>query len=181
MPFTCNKTSVDGLLIIEPVVFNDERGYFMESFKKSDFVHFGINVEFLQDNHSYSVKNVLRGLHYQKYPFAQAKLVRVLKGKVWDIAVDIRRDSPSFKKWIAVELSEDNKKMFYIPEGFAHGFLALSDDVHLMYKCSSEYSVKHDAGIRWNDPELNIPWPVKHPVISEKDINLPLLNDAEVF
>lgn len=153
----------------------------MESYKKSEFVSNGINVEFRQDNHSFSTKGVLRGLHYQKTPSAQAKLVRVIKGSVWDVAVDIRKNSPTFKKWIAIELSEENKKMFYIPEGFAHGFLALTDEVHLMYKCSNEYSTQSDAGILWNDPELAIKWPIDNPILSDKDLVLPLLRDAEVF
>ena len=181
MPFNFIKTEIDGLVIVEPKVFGDERGFFLESFKKSDFVNNGINVDFKQDNHSYSTKGVLRGLHFQKNPAAQAKLVRVIKGAVWDVAVDIRQNSQTFKKWLAVELSEDNKKMFYMPGGFAHGFLALTDEVHLMYKCSNEYFPQYDAGIIWNDPELNIKWPVDRPLLSEKDTKLPLLKDAVVF
>jgi len=181
MPFSFIKAEIEGLVIVEPRSFSDSRGYFMESYKKSEFESNGITVEFKQDNHSYSTKGVLRGLHYQKPPAAQAKLVRVIKGSVWDVAVDIRRNSPTFKKWAAVELSEDNKRMFYIPEGFAHGFLALTDEVHLMYKCSNEYSPQHDAGIIWNDPEIDIKWPIDVPLLSDKDVKLPLLKDAEVF
>lgn len=181
MPFTFIKCEIPGPVIVEPRVFGDDRGFFLESYKKSDFVKNGIDVEFLQDNHSLSSKGVLRGLHYQKPPFAQAKLVRVISGAVWDVAVDIRKKSPTYKKWIAVELSGENKKMFFIPEGFAHGFVAITDDVQLMYKCSNEYSPQHDAGIIWNDPEIAIQWPVDNPVLSDKDIILPFLKDAEVF
>lgn len=181
MPFIFNKCEIPGLVIVEPKVFGDDRGFFLESYKKKDFVNNGIDVEFMQDNHSVSSKGVLRGLHYQKAPFAQAKLVRVIKGIAWDVAVDIRKNSPTYKKWISVELSGENKKMFYIPEGFAHGFLALTDEVQLMYKCSNEYSPQHDAGIIWNDPELAVKWPVAKPLLSEKDLILPLLEDAEVF
>lgn len=181
MPFNFTKLSIDGLVVVEPRVFGDGRGFFLESYKKSEFESNGINVDFKQDNHSVSTKGVLRGLHYQKPPAAQAKLVRVIKGAVWDVAVDIRRESPTFKKWVAVELSEENKKMLFIPEGFAHGFLALSDEVHLMYKCSNEYTPESDAGIIWNDPEIAVTWPSGTPLLSEKDMILPMLKDAEVF
>ena len=177
MPFSFIKCDIDGLVIVEPRVFGDGRGFFLESYKKSDFAKNGIDADFRQDNHSCSTRGVLRGLHFQKNPAAQAKLVTVIKGAAWDVAVDIRRDSPTFKKWIAVELSEDNKKMFYMPEGFAHGFLALTDEVHLIYKCSKEYSPQHDAGIIWNDPELGVKWPVDKPLLSEKDTKLPLLKE----
>ena len=177
MPFSFVNTPLPGVVIIEPRVFNDERGFFLESYKKSDFIENGISTEFLQDNHSLSSKNILRGLHFQNPPFEQAKLVRAVKGAVWDVAVDIRKDSPYFKKWFGLELSEENKKMLYIPEGFAHGFLALTDEVHLLYKCSNEYSAKHDAGIIWNDPDIGIKWPADNPVLSEKDRELPLLRD----
>jgi len=181
MPFVFNKCEIPGLVIIEPRAFADDRGFFLESYKRSDFVKNGIDAEFLQDNHSLSSKGVLRGLHYQKPPYTQAKLVRVIKGSAWDVAVDIRKNSPTYKKWIGVELSEENRRMFYIPEGFAHGFLALTDEVHLLYKCSNEYSPAHDAGIIWNDPELAIEWPVEKPLLSDKDLILPFLKDAEVF
>lgn len=181
MPFIFKKCEIPGPVIVEPRVFCDARGFFLESYKKTDFVNNGIDVEFMQDNHSLSSKGVLRGLHYQKPPFAQAKLVRVVKGAAWDVAVDLRKNSLTFKKWIAVELSGENKKMFFIPEGFAHGFVALTDEVQLMYKCSNEYSPQHDAGIIWNDPELAVKWPVDDPLLSDKDLVLPLLKDAEVF
>jgi len=181
MPFVFNKCEIPGLVIIEPRAFADDRGFFLESYKKTDFIKNGIAVEFLQDNHSLSSKGVLRGLHYQKPPYTQAKLVRVIKGTAWDVAVDIRKNSPTYKKWIGVELSEENRRMFYMPEGFAHGFLALTDEVHLLYKCSNEYSPSYDAGILWNDPELAIEWPVEKPLLSDKDLILPFLKDAEVF
>ena len=181
MPFTFRKLDPEGLILVEPKVFPDERGFFMESFKKSDFSSNGIDCDFVQDNHSLSKKNVIRGLHYQKNPRSQGKLVRVIKGAAWDVAVDIRKSSPAFLKWYAVELSEENSKMLFIPPGFAHGFIALSDSVHLMYKCTNEYDGKLDAGIRWNDPDIGIQWPVKDPVISQKDLILPLLKDAQIF
>lgn len=181
MPFIFTDCEISGPVIIEPKVFSDDRGFFLESYKKSDFINNGIIVEFKQDNHSLSSIGVVRGLHYQKPPFAQAKLVRVIRGAVWDVAVDIRRGSPTYKKWIGVELSEDNKKMFYIPEGFAHGFAALTNEVHLLYKCSNEFTPSHDAGIRWDDPELAVKWPVANPLLSDKDLVLPYLKDAEVF
>lgn len=181
MPFVFNKCEIPGLVIVEPRAFADDRGFFLESYKKSDFVKNGIVAEFQQDNHSLSSTGVLRGLHYQKPPYTQAKLVRVIKGTAWDVAVDIRKNSPTYKKWIGVELSEENRRMFYIPEGFAHGFLALTDEVHLLYKCSNEYSPSHDAGIIWNDPELAIEWPVDGPLLSDKDLVLPYLKDAEVL
>lgn len=181
MPFKFTQCEINGLVVVEPKVFNDERGFFLESYKKTEFAENGIDVVFCQDNHSVSSKGVLRGLHFQRAPFAQAKLVRVVKGRVWDVAVDIRKNSPTFKRWIGVELSEENRRMFYIPEGFAHGFIALTDDVHLLYKCSNEYSPTHDAGIIWNDPEIAVQWPIDEPVLSEKDNVLPYLKDAEVF
>jgi len=181
MPFNFKKCEIDGPVIIEPKAFADGRGFFLESYKKSDFIDNGINLEFVQDNHSLSSKGVLRGLHYQKPPCAQAKLVRVIKGAVWDVAVDIRKNSPTYRKWISIELSENNKKMFFIPEGFAHGFVALTDEVHLLYKCSNEYSPACDAGIRWDDSDLAVKWPVDNPLLSDKDLVLPYLKDAEVF
>lgn len=181
MPFHFIKSDIADCIIVEPRSFGDSRGFFMESYKKSEFAANGINVDFRQDNHSFSTKNVLRGLHYQKSPAAQAKLVRVIKGAVWDVAVDIRKSSPTYRKWISVELSEQNNRMFFIPEGFAHGFLALTDEVHLMYKCSNEYAPECDAGIIWNDPELGIKWPVETPLLSDKDARLPLLKDTGVF
>ncbi len=181
MPFEFDSLKIPGLVKIRPKVFEDTRGYFMETFKQSDFEGHGIGEQFRQDNHSLSKKNVIRGLHYQVPPVEQGKLVTVLKGCAWDVVVDIRRDSPHFLKWVGVELSDRNHVMLYIPPGFAHGFAALSDEVLLVYKCTSEYAPRQDRGIRWNDPDLNIPWPVKTPIVSDKDTQLPLLSKAELF
>jgi dTDP-4-dehydrorhamnose 3,5-epimerase len=154
----------------------------METYKKSDFKKAGIDTDFVQDNHSKSVKGVLRGLHYQLEPKAQGKLVRCIRGKIFDVAVDIRKGSPTFGKWIGLELSEENKLMLWIPEGFAHGFLTLSEEAEIVYKVSgAEYSPEHDRGIRWNDPDIGIKWPLEgEPILSEKDRIAPLLKDAEV-
>ncbi len=181
MPPIFKKLEIPELIIIEPQVFFDDRGFFFESYKASEFIKNGIPGQFVQDNHSLSRKNVLRGLHYQKNPQAQGKLVRVIKGEVWDVMVDIRRESKTFMKWVSVILSEENRKMLFIPAGFAHGFVALSNDVHLVYKCTSEYSPELDSGIIWNDPGIKVDWPVKNPIISSKDNLLPLLKNAEIF
>ncbi|MCU0846295.1 MAG: dTDP-4-dehydrorhamnose 3,5-epimerase [Spirochaetes bacterium] len=181
MPFTSKNLEIKDVILIEPRVFPDGRGFFLESYKSSDFKKIGIPEPFVQDNHSLSVKGVLRGLHYQLPPKAQGKLVRVIKGAVIDVAVDIRKNSPTFKKWVAEELSEENHRMLYIPPGFAHGFAALTDDVHLLYKCTEEYSPECDRGIRWDDPEISVDWKIGKPIVSEKDEVLPLLKNAEVF
>ena len=150
----------------------------MESYKKSDFFENGIDVEFAQDNHSKSTKGVLRGLHYQAYPHGQAKLVRCSKGRIYDVAVDIRPTSPTFGKYVKVELSEENKHMLYIPIGFAHGFVALSDEVELLYKASGEYSQQSDRGLLWNDKDINIDWDIDfEPLLSEKDKIQPTLKE----
>ena len=177
------KTSIDGVYIIEPRVFNDARGYFFETWKKSEFEANIGPVEFVQDNESKSSFGVLRGLHYQKGEFSQAKLVRVIKGKVLDVAVDIRKSSPTFGKHVMVELSDENKRQFFIPRGFAHGFLVLSDEAIFTYKVDNVYAPQADAGIRWNDPEIGIEWPIdpKDVLTSEKDMKQPFLRDAEVF
>ena len=177
------ETEIKGVFIIEPKVFNDARGYFMEAWKKEEFeAHVG-KVDFLQDNESKSSYGVLRGLHYQKGDSSQAKLVRVIKGKVLDVAVDIRRSSPTFGRHVMVELSEDNKRQFFIPRGFAHGFLVLSDEAIFTYKVDNPYAPQQEAGIRWNDPDLAIEWPIapKEVLTSEKDLKQPLLKDAVLF
>lgn len=178
MPFTFTKLKPDGLVMVEPRAFPDDRGFFMESYRESEFAAGGVPHRFVQDNHSLSRKNVIRGLHFQKEPRAQGKLVRVVTGAVWDVVVDLRRGSPTERRWTAIELSADNRRMLYIPVGFAHGFAALTDDVHLLYKCTEEYDASLDAGIRWNDPALGISWPVSDPIVSEKDGSLPFLKDA---
>ena len=177
------ETKIKGVFIIEPKVFQDARGYFMEAWKQAEFdEHVGRTV-FIQDNESKSSFGVLRGLHYQKGDASQAKLVRVIKGKVLDVAVDIRKSSPTFGQHVMVELSEENKRQFFIPRGFAHGFLVLSDEAIFTYKVDNPYSPQCDAGIRWNDPDLGIEWPIDPAKVltSEKDLKQPLLKDAEVF
>lgn len=177
------ETEIEGVYVIEPRVFNDARGYFMEAWKEGEFMEHVGPVHFIQDNESKSGYGVLRGLHYQKGEYSQAKLVRVIKGRVLDVAVDIRKSSPTFGKHVMVELSEDNKRQFYIPRGFAHGFLVLSDEAIFIYKVDNSYAPQQDAGIRWNDPELGIEWPIdpKDVQTSEKDLRQPLLKDAELF
>ena len=177
------KTNIEGVYIIEPHVFNDSRGYFFEAWKKAKFEANIGPVEFIQDNESKSSYGVLRGLHYQKGACSQAKLVRVIKGKVLDVAVDIRKSSPTFGQHVMVELSDENKRQFFIPRGFAHGFLVLSDEAIFTYKVDNAYAPQADAGIRWNDPDLNIEWPIdpKDVQTSEKDLKQPFLREAEVF
>ena len=177
------ETKIKGVFIIEPKVLQDARGYFMEAWKQAEFdEHVGRTV-FIQDNESKSSFGVLRGLHYQKGDASQAKLVRVIKGKVLDVAVDIRKSSPTFGQHVMVELSEENKRQFFIPRGFAHGFLVLSDEAIFTYKVDNPYAPQCDAGIRWNDPDLGIEWPIDPAKVltSEKDLKQPLLKDAEVF
>ena len=153
------KTSIEGVYVIEPTVFGDERGYFMETYHAGEFKEAGLDVVFVQDNQSKSRKGVLRGLHFQ-YNKPQGKLVRVIKGKVFDVAVDLRKDSPTYGQWEGVILSEENKKQFYVPEGFAHGFLVLSDEAEFTYKCTDFYDAEDEGGILWNDPEIGIEWPI---------------------
>lgn len=170
-------TKIKGLLILQPAVFGDERGWFMESFNQQRFAaalqELNLPVpEFVQDNHSLSQKGVLRGLHYQREPFAQGKLVRVVQGKAWDVAVDIRPDSETYGEWVGVELSAENKTMFWIPEGFAHGFIALEDNTQFLYKTTNYYNKESEGAIIWNDPDLAIEWPlasVENVLVSEKD------------
>lgn len=170
MPFEYEKQAIPDVILVKPKVFGDKRGFFMETYKKSDFFANGITVEFNQDNHSKSTKGVLRGLHFQKAPHAQAKLVRCSKGRIYDVAVDIRPNSKTFGKYVKVELSEENKHMLFIPEGFAHGFVALSDEVELLYKASGEYCTEADCGILWNDKDINIDWEIDfEPILSDKD------------
>jgi dTDP-4-dehydrorhamnose 3,5-epimerase len=181
MPAAFTRLSPDGLILVEPRAFPDDRGFFMETYKKSEYSANGIDAEFVQDNHSFSARGVVRGLHFQLPPSAQGKLVRVPSGRVWDVAVDVRRGSPTFGKWTGIELSDENRRMLWIPAGFAHGFVALSDTAHLMYKCSAEYDKASESGIRWDDPDLAIEWPLKASSVSAKDAVLPMLRDARVF
>ena len=169
--FKITKCEIEGLYILEPKVFYDDRGYFMETYNQNDFDELGLNMKFVQDNESKSKRGVLRGLHFQK-KHTQGKLVRVIKGSVYDVAVDIRKNSKTFGKWVGVELSEENKKQFYIPEGFAHGFLVLSEEAQFVYKCSDFYYPEDEGGIIYNDSTINISWPIPEDmevVISEKD------------
>jgi dTDP-4-dehydrorhamnose 3,5-epimerase len=177
------ETFIKGVYVIEPRVFNDSRGYFMEAWKQAEFNEHVGKVDFIQDNESKSSFGVLRGLHFQKGAAAQAKLVRVIKGKVLDVAVDIRKSSPTFGKHVMVELSEENKRQFFIPRGFAHGFLVLSEEAIFTYKVDNPYAPQSEAGIRWNDPDLAIQWPIDPQKVqtSEKDLKQPSFKDAEVF
>lgn len=178
MPFEFKKLKLEGVVLVKPKVFGDNRGFFLESYKKSDFFANGITVEFNQDNHSKSTKGVLRGLHYQAKPFGQAKLVRCSKGRIYDVAVDIRKNSPTFGEYVKVELSEDNKHMLFIPDGFAHGFVVLSEEAELLYKASGEYAPKADRGILWCDKDINIDWQIDfEPILSDKDKVQPMLKN----
>lgn len=174
------KTAIDGVVIIEPRIFNDDRGYFFESFSQRDFDEQVCTVRFVQDNESKSSYGVLRGLHFQKPPYAQSKLVRVIKGAVLDVAVDIRKGSPTFGQYVAVELTEDNHRQFFVPRGFAHGFSVLSPEVVFQYKCDNFYAPQHEGAIAWDDPDLGIDWriPVDKVILSEKDKHHSRLKDA---
>ncbi len=174
-------TEIPEVIIIKPDIFGDDRGYFFESFHEEKFAGFGIKGSFIQDNESSSQKNVLRGLHYQLEPFAQSKLVRVIRGAVLDVAVDIRQNSPTFGKWVSMELTAENKWICWIPAGFAHGFVTLEDNTIFTYKCTAFYNKASEASIRWNDPELNIDWGLNNPLLSEKDNMAPLLKEAKLF
>ena len=172
-----HPTPIEGLLVIKPAVFEDDRGYFFESYNIEKFLAAGIDVRFLQDNESRSKKGVLRGLHFQAPPNEQGKLVRVIRGAVMDVAVDIRKDSPTYGRWDSVILSARNKWMYWIPAGFAHGFLTLEDDTIFFYKCTNVYNKASEGSIRFDDPDLNIQWGISQPVISEKDQMAPLFRD----
>lgn len=164
------KTEIQDLLIIKPRVFEDDRGYFFESYNRGAFIDQGIKATFVQDNESRSGKNVLRGLHFQKPPFSQGKLVRVMRGSVLDVAVDLRKNSPTYGKWASIVLTDKNKWMYWVPEGFAHGFLTLEDNTVFFYKCTNVYNRESEGAIRWNDPSLNIDWGLaEEPILSEKD------------
>ena len=179
MPFTFKRLSIPDVILIEPRSFSDDRGFFFESFKESDFFSNGIDKNFVQDNFSHSVNGVIRGLHFQKAPKVQAKLVTVLKGKIFDVAVDIRKNSPTYGKWVSEILSSDIHNLLYVPEGFAHGFCVISDEADVLYKVSNEYSQEHERSIIWNDPKLDIQWPIKKPIISNKDNKLSLLENLD--
>lgn len=171
------KTKIPDLYIVKPRVFEDHRGYFFESYNKENFLRNGIDHNFVQDNESKSTKGVLRGLHFQKPPFAQGKLVRVMKGSVLDVAVDIRKNSPTYGQWASVELTQDNKWMYWVPPGFAHGFVTLEDNTVFFYKCTNVYNKNSEGSILWCDPDLNIDWKVENPILSDKDKSGPLFKD----
>ena len=174
------ETEIPGVLIIETDVFGDHRGYFTETYSKPKYEKLGITVDFVQDNMSFSgQKGTLRGLHWQNPPYAQSKLVSCTKGKVIDVAVDIRKGSPTYGKWVSVELSAENKKQLLIPRGFGHGFVTLTDDVEFLYKADNYYASEADAGIRWNDPDVGVEWGVENPILSEKDKKNPFLKDCK--
>lgn len=178
MPFEFIKQKIEDVILVKPKVFGDNRGFFMETYKKSDFQQNGITEDFNQDNHSKSSAKVLRGLHYQAKPYGQAKIVRCVRGRIYDVAVDIRPESKTFGQYVKVELSEDNKHMLYIPEGFAHGFVVLSEEAELCYKASGEYNPQADRGVLWCDKDINIDWEIDfEPVLSEKDSVQPKLNE----
>ena len=173
------NTEFEGLLILHPRIFKDERGYFYESFNQMEFQKLGLTTDFAQDNQSCSLKNVLRGLHFQNPPYEQGKLVSVVSGSALDVAVDIRKNSPTYGKHYSILLSEENNKMFWIPPGFAHGFITLEDNTRFMYKCTKNYNKTAEGGILWNDPFLGIDWGIKAPMVSDKDQVLPLFNDLK--
>lgn len=178
--FSFNKTEIEGVYIIEPKVFGDERGYFMETYHEEEFKKAGLNYDFVQDNQSRSHKGVLRGLHFQEH-FPQAKLVRVIQGEVFDVAVDLRKNSKTYGKWVGVILSAENKKMFMIPRGFAHGFVVLSDTAEFVYKCDELYHPEDEGGIMWNDPDVGVIWPYDgEPQLSEKDKLHPSLKESKI-
>ena len=175
------KTGLEGVLILEPKIFGDSRGWFTESWSKRTMEEEGLFYEFIQDNHSFSAqKGTLRGIHFQLNPYAQAKIVRCTRGAVLDVAVDLRRDSTDYKKWVAVELNEENKRQLLIPRGFGHAFLTLTIDVEFLYKADQYYSAEHDRSIAWNDPEVGIQWPDGNFILSDKDRKAPLLKDSDI-
>jgi len=178
---TIIKTEIEGLLIIDPKVFSDERGWFSETYNKKTFLDLGINIDFIQDNHSLSKqKGVLRGLHFQNEPNPQTKLVRCTRGKIWDVAVDLRKSSSTYLKWIGIELSEENHKMFFIPSGFAHGFITLEENTEVQYKVDNFYNKSLDRSIYYADRKLNIDWKLSNVILSDKDKNAPLLKDSDI-
>ena len=180
MPFEFRRLEIPDVVLAEPRVFEDERGFFMETYKRSDFQSFGIGDLVVQDNYSHSARGTLRGLHYQKNPKAQAKLVQVIQGEILDVAVDIRSGSPTYGRWVSAVLSSENHRMLFVPIGFAHGFLVLSDQADVVYKVSGgEYAPDLERGILWNDTEIGIQWTMDNPLLSEKDAILPPLSEAD--
>jgi dTDP-4-dehydrorhamnose 3,5-epimerase len=175
MPFVFEETDLPGVIVIQPKIFADERGYFLETYKRSDFAAAGILEDFIQENHSKSVHGTLRGLHGQRSPKAQGKLVRVVEGEIYDVAVDVRRDSRTFGRWVAVVLSAENRRSVYVPAGCLHGFCVTSLEAQVIYKTTHEYAPELEYGVRWDDPTLAVPWPVTSPRLSERDRRWPSL------
>ena len=173
MPFSVERLAIPEVLVIAPRVLSDGRGFFMETYKQSEFAAMGIREMFVQENHSSSARGVLRGLHFQRPPQAQSKLVRVLSGKIFDVAVDLRPGLPATRRWVGVDLSADDRKLIYIPSWCAHGFCVLSERAEVVYHTSTEYSPQHEAGVMWNDPALGIEWPLAHPIVSDRDTRWP--------
>jgi len=179
VPFTFTRLAIPEVILVESGSFPDHRGWFAETYRRSIYSENGIQRAFVQENCSRSGRGVLRGLHYQKHPAAQAKLVSVVRGEIFDVAVDIRKGSPFYGKWVAALLSEQNHRLLFIPEGFAHGFVALSDQADTIYKVTAEYCAENESGIVWSDPAINIDWPIKDPLLSAKDAQLPTLENAD--
>ena len=179
MAFRFQRLEIPELVLIEAQPFEDHRGFFMETYKRSEFLANGIPQVFVQDNYSRSLRGVLRGLHYQKHPKAQEKLVMVLRGEMFDVALDIRKGSPTYGKWVGIVLSAQKRHMLYIPVGFAHGFCVLSEEVDILYKVTEEYTTELERGVIWNDPEIGVRWPIEEPLLSPKDARLPLLKKAD--
>lgn len=180
MPFEFKKLEIQDVILIKPKAFEDERGFFMETYKKEDFEEkAGIKGEFIQENHSKSKYGVLRGLHFQKEPYAQAKIVRCIRGEIYDVAVDLRKDSPTFGNYVGVNLSEDNRYQLYVPRGCAHGFLVLSDVAEVIYKVDNVYAPGYEGGLIWNDSDVNVKWPNDNPTLSEKDKSWPTLRELK--
>lgn len=178
MPFNFKRLEIPGVLLIEPRVFGDSRGFFVETYKRSEFAAAGIAEIFVQENHSSSLQGVLRGLHFQRPPHAQSKLVRVVSGQIFDVAVDLRPDSATSGRWVGVNLSSEDKTIMYIPDWCAHGFCVLSERAEVVYHTSAEYSPAHESGIMWNDPALGINWPVTDPIVSDRDRQWPIFAGA---
>lgn len=179
MPFTFKQLEIPGLVLVEPERIGDGRGFFVELYKSSEFESNGLPTTFVQDNLSHSTRGVLRGLHYQLHPHAQGKLVMALSGRIFDVAADIRRGSPTYGRWLGLELTSENGLMFYVPPGFAHGFCVLSDEAILLYKVTDEYAPECERGIIWNDPQIAVEWPIAEPLLSPRDVALPPLHEAE--
>jgi dTDP-4-dehydrorhamnose 3,5-epimerase len=178
MPLTFTPTTLPGVVIIEPKVFSDERGFLMETYKKSEFAAVGLEAEFVQENHSRSIRGTLRGLHLQRPPKAQAKLVRVIDGTVFEVVADVRQGSSTFRRWVSFTLSADNQRSLFIPAGYAHGFCVVSDEAQVVYKTTEEYAPDLEWGVRWDDPMLAIAWPVSSPLLSRRDTQWPSLSDV---